>query len=133
MINELIQLEKKYFKYFYKSGYDFRELFISKILNDYYKISNTQIYQDKKDYGVIESVQSNNIMDYYLYEPLYVLKQYKNNFDSDQLELYKSEAIKQSVLDELNKLDLDKFPKKIMDLVQNMGQKQCDKDKKCCV
>tara|TARA_Y100001980_G_C14520980_1_gene296254 strand:+ start:268 stop:900 length:633 start_codon:yes stop_codon:yes gene_type:complete len=103
------------------------------LLNDYYKISNTQIYQDKKDYGVIESVQSNNIMDYYLYEPLYVLKQYKNNFDSDQLELYKSEAIKQSVLDELNKLDLDKFPKKIMDLVQNMGQKQCDKDKKCCV
>lgn len=37
MINELIQLEKKYFKYFYKSGYDFRELFIAKILNDYYK------------------------------------------------------------------------------------------------
>lgn len=37
MINELVKLEKKYFKYFYKSGYDFRELLVAKILNDYFK------------------------------------------------------------------------------------------------
>ena len=41
------------------------------LLYDYYEISNTQIYQDKKDYGAIKSVESNYIMDYYLYEPLY--------------------------------------------------------------
>ena len=37
MINKLVKLEKKYFKYFYKSGYDFRELLVAKILNDYFK------------------------------------------------------------------------------------------------
>ena len=40
MINELVKIEKKYFKYFYKSGYDFRELFVAKILNDYFKNKN---------------------------------------------------------------------------------------------
>ena len=45
MINELIQLEKKYFKYFYKSGYDFRELLVAKILNDYFK--NKQMLKKK--------------------------------------------------------------------------------------
>ena len=103
------------------------------LLYDYYEISNTQIYQDKKDYGEIDSVNSDDIMDHYMYSPKYVIMQYKNDFQSDQVELYKSDVIKQSILDELNKLDVDKFPKKIMDLVQNMGQKQCDKDKKCCV
>ena len=72
-------------------------------------------------------------MDYYLYEPLYVLKQYKSNFQSDQLEIYNSNAIKQSVLNELNKLNLDKFPKQIMELVQKMDKKQCKNYKKCCV
>ena len=37
MINQLIRLEKKYFKYFYKTDYDFREIFISRLLNDYFK------------------------------------------------------------------------------------------------
>ncbi len=45
MINKLVKLEKKYFKYFYKSGYDFRELLVAKILNDYFK--NKQMLKEK--------------------------------------------------------------------------------------
>ena len=45
MINKLVKLEKKYFKYFYKSGYDFRELLVAKILNDYFK--NKQMLKKK--------------------------------------------------------------------------------------
>lgn len=37
MINQLIRLEKKYFKYFYKTDYDFREIFIARLFNDYFK------------------------------------------------------------------------------------------------
>ncbi len=110
----------------FQSEYDY-------MINDYYKLSSTQIYQDKKKYEEINPVKSNDIMDHYMHSPRYVIKLYESDFQSDQLEIHNSKAIKQSVLNELNKLDLDKFPKQIMDLVQKMGQKQCKNDKKCCV
>jgi len=37
MIKDLIRLEKKYYKYFYRSGYDIRELFTGRILDKYFK------------------------------------------------------------------------------------------------
>ena len=46
MINELKRIEKKYFKYFYKSGFDFRELIIGKFLDEF--ISKKKIIYKKK-------------------------------------------------------------------------------------
>ena len=110
----------------FQSDYDY-------LVNNYYNLSKAQLYQDKKEYGKINDVESYDIMTHFMYKPKYVINLYKNNFQSDKMEIYTSDAIKQSVLYELNKIDLDKFPKFIINLVQKMDQIQCKKDKKCCV
>ena len=107
------------------------------LITTYYKIPKNKILINPVDYNSNskkrKNIKSLKLINYYLTEVIEVIDIFKSNFDSTNIDIYSHTVINDTILTELNKINLKDFPLKITTMIQKMDMSQCKKDKKCCV
>jgi len=106
------------------------------LITAYYKIPKNKILINPVEYDASKkrrNVKSLKLINYYLMEVRDAVDIFKSNFDSTNINIYSHTVINDTILNELNKINLKDFPLKITTMIQKMNMNQCKKDKKCCV